>query len=104
MERWNLTGWTYDIMLSHYKKLETYVDSDWDQPSFFSANGNVRDKHWRGHDGPIRTVPAGPSIDPVAPLFIRSSIATEGVGLSKTRGFNDPSPEKRLGKQLCAEC
>ena len=84
-------------MLLHYKSLESYVDSDWDEPSFWREESTFRSKPWRGQDGPIRTVPAGPSIDPVAPLFVQSAINTDGVGLSETKGFNDPSPGKRIG-------
>ena len=96
IERWNLTGWTFDNILEHYKDLETYVDSDWEQPPFWKDQEPVQKQPWRGHLGPVHTVPAGPSIDPVASLFVQSCI-NGGIGISKTQGFNDPEASARIG-------
>jgi choline dehydrogenase-like flavoprotein len=96
MERWNLTGWTFDNMLERYKDMETYIDSDWEQPPFWKDQEPLQHQPWRGHSGAVRTVPAGPSIDPVASLFVKSCIKS-GIGLSKTQGFNDPEVSARIG-------
>jgi choline dehydrogenase-like flavoprotein len=95
-ERWNLTGWTFDTILKHYKDMETYVDSDWEQPPFWKDQEPHQNQPWRGHSGAVHTVPAGPSIDPVASLFVQSCI-NSGIGLSKTQGFNDPEASARIG-------
>ena len=92
--RWNLDGWTWDNVLPIYRSLETFVDTMWDPPSFFSGESSS-DKPWRGHDGPLVTVPGGPKVDSVAPLFVESAVAS-GVGLA-AQGFNDPDPERRVG-------
>jgi choline dehydrogenase-like flavoprotein len=96
IERWNLTGWTFDNILEHYKLMETYVDSDWEQPPFWKDQEPQQNKPWRGHLGAVHTVPAGPSIDPVASLFVQSCV-NSGIGLSKTQGFNDPEASARIG-------
>jgi hypothetical protein len=81
-------------MLPHYQSLETFVDRLWDPPSFWSGKSLV-DKYWRGTDGRLVTVPAGPNIDFVSPLFIQSAMAS-GLPLA-AQGFNDPDPVKQIG-------
>ena len=93
-EQWNLKGWTWDTILPHYKSLETFIDTLWSAPSFWNGQSLV-DKSWRGHDGPIVTIPAGPWIDSVSPLFVESAIHS-GIPLAEP-GFNDPDASKRVG-------
>ena len=88
-ERWNIPGWTWDVLLPHYTSLETYDDSHYETPSVYK-NQNVSAD--RGRNGPISTVPAG-QFDAVAPLFVESLVAS-GWPLA-ARGFN--VPEKRVG-------
>lgn len=91
--RWNLTGWTWETLLPHYIHLEKYVDNLWPRPSFWNKDEDSMKKSCRGHDGPIVTVPAGPKVDAVSPLFIESAVHS---GISRAGpGFNDPS--KRVG-------
>jgi len=92
--RWNLKGWTWDAILPHYKSLERFVDTLWSRPSFWNET-SLTHKPWRGHDGPIVTVPAGPKIDSVSPLFIESAIHS-GLPLAE-QGFNSPDASKRVG-------
>ena len=88
-ERWNIPGWTWDVLLPHYTSLETYDDSHYETPSLYKSQ-NV--SAGRGRNGPIATVPAG-QLDAVAPLFVKSLLAS-GWPLA-ARGFN--VPEKRVG-------
>eukprot|EP00550_Attheya_septentrionalis_P005292 CAMPEP_0198289636 /NCGR_PEP_ID=MMETSP1449-20131203/7752_1 /TAXON_ID=420275 /ORGANISM="Attheya septentrionalis, Strain CCMP2084" /LENGTH=803 /DNA_ID=CAMNT_0043987993 /DNA_START=150 /DNA_END=2561 /DNA_ORIENTATION=- len=99
-ERWNVSGWTWDNILPIYKSMEAYDSSVLEFPSFWSAETNSPSKlkqatQWRGFHGPIRTVPAGRTLDSIAPLFVQSCIA-KGIPLA-ARGFNDPTPERRVG-------
>lgn len=92
-ERWNLKGWTWDDVLPHYKGLEQFVGGVGSSPSFW--NESRVHKPWRGHNGPIVTAPADPSIDGIAPLFVESAV-NSGVPLA-AEGFNDPDASKRVG-------
>lgn len=92
--RWKLEGWTWETVLPHYKKLETFVDTLWLLPPFWNGE-SLTNKPWRGHDGSIVTVPAGPKIDAVSPLFVEAAI-NSGIPLAG-QGFNDPDPAKRVG-------
>ena len=105
MKLWNLTGWDYDtIILKHYQQLERYVETEWTHPylnQFWNNNksniSSTTNSYWRGQHGPIQTVPAGPAMDPVAPLFVQSCAAIPDIGVSSTRGFNHPNPSHRIG-------
>lgn len=88
-----MTQWKFENLLEYYKDLETYVDTNWAKPDLF--NSTLRHETWRGGNGPIWTVPAGPSMDRVGNLFVQSS--KETIGIAKTQGFNDPDPAARLG-------
>jgi len=92
--RWNLTGWSWDIMLQHFKTLENFVDHRWAVPRFWSEQ-NQTTPSWRGREGPVATLSSGPSVDAVAPLFVESFLAS-GSPLAE-RGFNNPNPSRRVG-------
>ena len=91
--KWNMTKWTFDTVLAHYKDLETYIDL-WDQPPYWKGE-NDANKPWRGHKGPLYTSPGGPAVDAVAPLFVESMLAS-GWPLA-SRGFNSPDVSARVG-------
>mmetsp|Transcript_24484 Transcript_24484/g.36321 ORF Transcript_24484/g.36321 Transcript_24484/m.36321 type:complete len:715 (+) Transcript_24484:203-2347(+) len=89
IQRWNLTGWTWETVQKQYYDLETY--KDWKTPNVYKNESSQAS--WRGKDGPIVTTPSGPAMDTVAPLFLQSTLA-RGWPLA-SRGFNDPS--RRVG-------
>ena len=93
-ERWKSDQWTWDTVLPHYRNLERFVDTLWSPPEFWSGQ-SLANKPWRGLNGPMVTVPAGPAIDSVAPLFVESAV-NSGVPLAE-QGFNHPDPSKRVG-------
>jgi len=92
-EKWNMTSWTFETALAHYKDLETYVDL-WDHPKYWEGE-DEGDMSWRGRNGPVTTSPAGPVIDAIAPVFVESMLAA-GWPLAK-RGFNAPNSSTRVG-------
>jgi choline dehydrogenase-like flavoprotein len=100
-ERWNLTGWTWDHILPLYRGMETFIDTAWDDILATllkrgGSNSSDRPKYsWRGNAGPVVTVPSGPRVDAVAPLFVESAIAN---GIPRAaNGFNHPDSAKRIG-------
>ncbi len=105
-ERWNLTGWTWDNVLPLYRELETFIETAWGdtlasspkQTSNATFSSGQPKYSWRGYSGPVVTVPAGPIVDAVAPLFVESAIAS-GIPRAAS-GFNHPDSAKRIGAGL----
>ena len=128
-ERWNLPNWTFDHMLPVYKRLEHFVprndnnkilpiNATRQQPPNDNYLGTDEDdaawlKEFRGQDGPIRTVHAGPTSDVMGDYFVQAAVAS-GVplagggggggtnskvvgGSGKTGGFNHIHPNDRIG-------
>lgn len=91
--RWNMTTWSFENALAHYKDLETYMNL-WDQPPFWNSEDSAH-KPWRGHKGPVHTSPGGPEVDAIAPLFIETMLAA-GWPLAG-HGFNAPDASARVG-------
>ena len=77
-------------MMKYYTALESY-DVTLQNASFWKNNYPTG----RGESGPLKTVPAGQSVDPVASLFVEASLAS-GLPLASL-GFNDANETKRLG-------
>jgi len=90
---WNVSGWSYEHMVKHYKELETFKD-DGPIPPFWSNTTDSNDSH-RGESGPIMTIPAGYGVDAVAPLFVESALQA-GFPLA-SRGFNSGGAHGRSG-------
>lgn len=89
--RWNIPKWNASKMMTYYNALETYEVSSSILPFW-----NHTTTHHRGTSGPLMTVPAGQSVDPVASAFIEASLAS-GIPLASL-GFNDVQNEtKRIG-------
>jgi len=118
-EKWNITNWSANVMMPYYNKLESYNDSYKIIPKFWSNNkknyyNRVMDETFinqtqfkqqqqqsqqRGKDGPLNTIVAGTGeipIDPVASLFIESSLAA-GYPLSSLGFNNDDSNRVGVG-------
>lgn len=91
--RWNITTWSFENALAHYKDLERYLDL-WDQTPFWNSEDSAH-QPWRGHKGPMHTSPGGPEVDAIAPLFIETMLAS-GWPLAG-HGFNAPDASARIG-------
>lgn len=87
--RWKMSKWNPSQMMTYFKALESYSISSHDA-SFWNKFPTDR-----GENGPLMTVPAGQSVDPVASSFIQASLAS-GLPLASL-GFNDLNETKRIG-------
>ena len=104
-------------MLPVYKRLEHFVPRHSQNGTLANTNPNTQEdnKNWllqfRGQDGPIRTIHAGPNDDAMGDYFVRAAMAS-GVplaggnvsgsqavagGSGKSGGFNHRHPDDRIG-------
>ena len=92
-------------MDQYFVGLENYDPALWPDASFW-ADSNMTNSNstmstssslppWRGTNGMISTMPAGPAIDAVAPLFVQSGL-NSGIPLA-VQGFNGPNTADRNG-------
>jgi len=96
--RWNMKKWVPENIMPYFNKLETYDGTIFDIPHFWATdnlNYTTFAASSRGKTGPIKIVPAGPLIDPIAPVFVESCLSS-GLPLA-SMGFNDPKESKRVG-------
>ena len=107
---WNMSLWNWTVMEGYFRKMENYDEGLWPEPPFWSnfsaptttcnettttTGSKSRLPSWRGTTGPIATMPAGPAVDAVAPLFVQSC-RNSGIPVAY-RGFNQPNTTDRMG-------
>lgn len=70
------SGWDYDSLLPHFRRMETVRDGD---------------PHYRGMDGPMHPAPAAPEVaNPLSKVFLDAALA---AGFPLTDDFNGPVAE-----------
>ncbi|CAM9174684.1 unnamed protein product, partial [Phaeothamnion confervicola] len=80
--RWNVSGWDWDMALNMYRRLENWVGS-----------GSDPVPDWHGTGGAVTTSPPE-WVDEVAPFFLESCRA---AGIALTPDFNAPAGREGAG-------